>query len=378
MVGDFNMSKIAWVYILYYTILYSNDETGSLTCLLDNLCRQEAKFIEVCSANGLSQKNNFSNSQGKFLDVLFSSNSVNTSTYLPLGLELIDKNSIQHYATVLCTFLDENKEQQERQFNLHRIELKETLQEMSITHFDNSQREDFEGISYSEINILTDRIDGIISQFLGIQRNHTSTKITRTPSDISTHPWTNNKNYERLHKYKLNKSLLRLCNVNLHATKGIKCSGDARIINLRKNLQCFVISVDIEEFNEQISDIYRIHYVEASIDMWAYITPVAEYCSPIWSQNRIMIELRLERPLHYSTRSAVPFRQDAENYICFEERLKILGMLTFRKRRTIASIIFHLEILHEFGSEHSATLKACIHSPAYTSRSPNILVFDHV
>lgn len=107
--------------------------------------------------------------------------------------------------------------------------------------------------------------------------------------------------------------------------------------------------------------------------------PVAEYCSPIWRQNRITIERTLERTLHYATRSALgaPSRTDVVNYKSFSERLIELHMLTFGARRIIASIIFLIRIIREqLDSEILNVLNGFRHTPTYSSQSPNIFVFD--
>lgn len=109
------------------------------------------------------------------------------------------------------------------------------------------------------------------------------------------------------------------------------------------------------------------------------VMPVAEYCSPIRSQNRITIEKSLEKTLHYATRAALrtPFRHDDANYVSFNQRLKKLGMLTYGERRHIASIIFHLKILRgEIKSELCKLLRSNSPVPSYTSRSPNIFVYN--
>lgn len=83
--------------------------------------------------------------------------------------------------------------------------------------------------------------------------------------------------------------------------------------------------------------------------------------------------------MHYATRTALgtPFRHDDENYVNFDERMNKLAMLTFGERRIIASIIFHITILRgDITSELVDIIKIGLHVPTYTSRSPNIFVFN--
>lgn len=61
----------------------------------------------------------------------------------------------------------------------------------------------------------------------------------------------------------------------------------------------------------------------------------------MWAQNRITSERRLERILHNWTRTVLsaPYRHDHENYIEFQQRLRILNMFTYGERCRISSSI---------------------------------------
>lgn len=76
-----------------------------------------------------------------------------------------------------------------------------------------------------------------------------------------------------------------------------------------------------------------------------YITPIIEYCSRIWSQKRITIENKLEKVLHSGTRIALksPRRNNEIGYISFQERMRLLNLITYKERRIISSIIFTLK-----------------------------------
>lgn len=80
-----------------------------------------------------------------------------------------------------------------------------------------------------------------------------------------------------------------------------------------------------------------------------YVTPIVEYASSVWWQNRVISDGRLERILHKLTRLSLQtgFRPNLPNYVTFQERLRQLNLLTFAERREIASAVFILKILKE-------------------------------
>lgn len=82
-----------------------------------------------------------------------------------------------------------------------------------------------------------------------------------------------------------------------------------------------------------------------------YLLPIAEYCSVIWSQNRVGVETLLEKPLHNISRYVLgaPYHTFHPQYVSFSTRMRRLQLLNFGQRRTIARItvahkLFHLEI----------------------------------
>lgn len=65
------------------------------------------------------------------------------------------------------------------------------------------------------------------------------------------------------------------------------------------------------------------------------ITPVSEYCSLIWTQNRIMTERPLERALHQSTRIALQLHIEVTIHITSisTKEWTNLDYLTYEERR---------------------------------------------
>lgn len=105
-----------------------------------------------------------------------------------------------------------------------------------------------------------------------------------------------------------------------------------------------------------------------------YITPVLEYCSVVWNQDRKGSNQRIERILHLATRTALhsPYDHRDENYISFEKRIN-LHQLTYEDRRTITSIIDTVKILN--GDINSALTNVLINAKyvsAHNTRRPNI------
>lgn len=77
-----------------------------------------------------------------------------------------------------------------------------------------------------------------------------------------------------------------------------------------------------------------------------YITPLIEYGSIVWDQERSGSNKRLEKYLHNATRFTLqtPLRTDDRNYVDFERRLELCKLLTYEERREIASAIFAIKI----------------------------------
>lgn len=67
-----------------------------------------------------------------------------------------------------------------------------------------------------------------------------------------------------------------------------------------------------------------------------YTLHIPDYCTIIWSRNRITIETILR----FATRTALnaPYRSDNSNYIDFNTRMAKFRLLIFEERRWIAAI----------------------------------------
>lgn len=73
LLGDFNMSGISWK--------YTEEDNGYLTAhsniLYYYIAGHESKFVKMCAAFGIFQINHLPNEEGKFLDLVFTSNVTN-------------------------------------------------------------------------------------------------------------------------------------------------------------------------------------------------------------------------------------------------------------------------------------------------------------
>lgn len=80
-----------------------------------------------------------------------------------------------------------------------------------------------------------------------------------------------------------------------------------------------------------------------------YATPIIEYCSIVWHQERITLEEQLENFLHYATRMALntPYLTSHPNYVSFDVRMKRLNLLTYQQRRVIASIVMLVKVMND-------------------------------
>lgn len=106
-----------------------------------------------------------------------------------------------------------------------------------------------------------------------------------------------------------------------------------------------------------------------------YITPILEYASIVWDQNRIVSEGRIEKVLHYGTRMALqlPYRSDHPNYVAFDVRRRTCKVLTYRERRVINSIVVIIKISRGLLiTQLSDRIVNCMRPPGRFTRHPNI------
>lgn len=109
-----------------------------------------------------------------------------------------------------------------------------------------------------------------------------------------------------------------------------------------------------------------------------YILPVAEYCSSVWSQNRIMAEREIEKSLHSLTRAVLqaPRHTNHPLYIGYQERLRKLNLFSLGERRTIASIVTGIKLFKgEIDSELGDLLRN--HRSVVRTRHPNLFYFHN-
>lgn len=107
-----------------------------------------------------------------------------------------------------------------------------------------------------------------------------------------------------------------------------------------------------------------------------YIFPIMEYCSPVWSQNRIGAEAELEKVLHIATRFALhsAYLPIHPGYLTFDERLERLGLCRMAVRRRLSTVITTLKFLkNEIDSDICARIQN-LHRDTRSTRNPP--VFD--
>ena len=73
----------------------------------------------------------------------------------------------------------------------------------------------------------------------------------------------------------------------------------------------------------------------------SYILPLVEYCSPIWSPHSVCNILLLECGQRRFTK-----RIPGLEYMSYEDRLKILGMITLERRRLHSDLVFCFKLLN--------------------------------
>lgn len=108
----------------------------------------------------------------------------------------------------------------------------------------------------------------------------------------------------------------------------------------------------------------------------SFILPIVEFCSVVWSQDRIIISL--EKTLHNSTRAqlATPYDNRHADYITFEQRMNILGLLTYRERRIITSTLTIIKIVRgDLITTLSDTVEEYRHVVLRVTRNANIFDF---
>lgn len=176
-VGDYNMPSIGWV--------FDDIDSGYLTNTGSNLTNYETKFVQVCAAYGLFQTNQYHNSEGKFLDLIFLSNISNTQVVVPEHYQLIDQNSTHHNAVAIHVISTQEiviEEKIQKFFNLKLIESKRDLEAtiFSLVHQTDIDKFFFDGTT------LDSKLDGVTSVLLNIQKRNTSERNLSLPQNVFT------------------------------------------------------------------------------------------------------------------------------------------------------------------------------------------------
>lgn len=181
---DLNMSNTEWDHI-NEEVLVMNDM---------NLHDYEEQFHALCFKYGLRQINNFTNSRGKYLDLVLTSNESHITVFNPINSNLLDSLSIHHNAieTIIETFiLPKQKQIRPITYKLNFKKISKQLATMVLPLSGNLNL--IPGVLSSEIVKFTDDI-----KLIQIA-NTTSRTITR-PNAL--HPWLRSKKYFTLYRTK--------------------------------------------------------------------------------------------------------------------------------------------------------------------------------
>lgn len=217
--GDFNLSNIEWNFF--------GDDTTTLTPVVKGGTRIAHNFIEVITKYNLVQSNTTSNSLGNYLDLVLNTATSKVSVAKASQDELIDNNSISHDGFVI-NFNTPNAATTQK-FNIIKgIRLANAKLELDRTQF--------ELIDVNDISLIGNKlsvekqISDITDKILAVQENNTTKSKISLHNSLGTHPWTRNKKYKELCKYRnlgkqrfsrspneLHKELLRICNKNQYS-----------------------------------------------------------------------------------------------------------------------------------------------------------------
>lgn len=199
-VGDFNFPAIEW--------REEDDDVNGLSPLINNLNTPILDdFLYFVSAQNLFQVNSCPNSNGKFLDLLFSNDPANSICRIPHVDTLIDKNS--HHHNAICLEIITNNVSStliENTPNLFRTNLKKSHDELcKILPILNTAI-----YSSNDIETRMKMLSDVVSSC--------SSRIARH-DDVSTHPWLKNDVQYRTLKKKQNSNYKKYKNSHLQLDK---------------------------------------------------------------------------------------------------------------------------------------------------------------
>lgn len=157
--------------------------------------------------------NSFPNSNGKYLDLVLSSEVTNVVVDQPEIHELIDNNSIHHYAlSILVYARTSERELPPNARVVFNIKLNDTKTHLQSTQFDLNAFTNGSLILNENEEDMVVWIDTITSKLKQIQQDNSVQKMFVKPVDVSTHPWTNNTDYRNLFSRKVKAKKIFLAN----------------------------------------------------------------------------------------------------------------------------------------------------------------------
>lgn len=189
--GDFNWPMATWSYIDEMPGALSN--TFSRNTMLN-------KFCNILASNGLFQRNQHQNTNGKILDLVLSTNEcIVTAGNNVIGL---DRSSAHHQPLEIRITTDESMPTEEtitskdvRLARTKQVFLNSNLQFIESCHLMAAFNGDF-----SELGIA---IDSTINQLLSIQRKCTRVNVKRVLPAQCKYPWTQENEYKQAYRAKL-------------------------------------------------------------------------------------------------------------------------------------------------------------------------------
>lgn len=106
-----------------------------------------------------------------------------------------------------------------------------------------------------------------------------------------------------------------------------------------------------------------------------YVIPIIEYAAIVWRRNTKIQSLALEKSLRFASRCALraPYSNQDPAYINFNDRLRILEILSMEERFRIACITFVLKCLKgEVHAEIATRIIGLHRIPTRVTRNPNL------
>lgn len=178
---------------------YEEELREFLIQISTNHTTAEDKFIRTLNNLCMYQINNTTNSQNKFLDLVFTSDYQNTSMFA--AHELLDNNSLYHSAIHIeidIEYTDNANEIVTKNF------INVNLKQSKNISFNLITEDDVNEFHYHNSPIMAHKIKNITDMLYNIQFDCTSNRKTQTLENISKQPWTlNNKKYISLYHIKI-------------------------------------------------------------------------------------------------------------------------------------------------------------------------------